>query len=366
MKTLFYIIFTFMIPASVVLAADSDTQTNEIFSNNLLGKLPSLNHWNDDTDVAWKNAFINHHGKPNNGIRIHAGNLFGQDIYMSFLYKKDEKNVFHFPDNENIFFNHEYYEIGSHIKGDWGNITLSFENSQIESYQGKPSLLDPGTFQDKPFLPSRISKKRTNGHGRLNLAEGVGLEIELEYLLNDSLGLDDSSLNLPTMAYSADLNTQFGNLSTRTVYFHMDRNHDFSRYGDYSFHPFRNKGFRPLYILTGAQSDIFTEDGVENSFSTETRKAGIDGIAFVADYKASPRIELHTAIGAANADKTPLGYDDYYGWEANMGIGYKILNNLTYELHLGYMATGDFFRNGDDDIETEDITIITQHLTMKF
>ncbi len=146
----------------------------------------------------------------------------------------------------------------------------------------------------------------------------------------------------------------------------MDRNHDLSQYGDYSLYSDKSRGFQPLYILTGARADIFTGDGGENSFSAQTRKAGMDGIAFIADYDATSRIKLHTAIGAANANKTPLGFDDYYGWEANIGLGYKILDNLTFELHLGYMATGDFFKRDDVEIETENITIVTQHLTLKF
>lgn len=355
---------TFMLPVAVVSAADPDLQPNKTFSNSHIGAFPVPIQWDNNGDAAWENAFVNQYGTANNGLRLHSGKLFGQEFDIRFLYKKNKERLF--PDDNNSFFNHDSYEIGSRIKGDWGNITLSFENRQIKHYHEKLPLIDQDTSWEKPFLSSTISTKRTNGYGRLDLAKGVGLNIELEYLTYNSTSLDDSSLNLPTLAYSANLNTQFGNFNTRTVYFHMDRNHDFSRYGDYSLHPFKEKGFRPLYILTGAQTDIFTEGGGEDSLLTQTRNARMDGIALIADYNASPRIKLRTAIGAANTDKTPLGHDDHYGWEANLGLGYKILNNLTYEVHLGYMATGDFFKKGDEDVEVEDITIITQHLTLKF
>ena len=355
----------FILPIALASTAEPSPQTNKNFSNSRIGEFSAPSQWDNDDDVAWKNAFVNQYSKPSNGLRILSGNLFGQDLDIRFLYKKNGQRFF--SDDDNSFFNHGYFEIGSRIEGDWGNITLSFENYLVNKrYHENLPLIDQDPSWDKPFLSSLTSTKRTNGRGRLDFVEGVGLDIELEYLAYDSIDPDNSNLTLPTLAYSADLNTQFGNFNTRTVYFHMDKNHDFSRHGDYSLHPYREKGFRPLYILTGAQTDFFTEDGGEDSLSTQTRNAEMDGIAIIADYKPSPRIKLHTAIGAANTDKTSLGTTDQYGWEANIGLGYKILDNLTYELHLGYMATGDVFKSGDEDVEIEDITIITQHLTLKF
>ena len=362
MKTLTYLITILLLSATQTMAAEPHYWAKEIFQQIPIGELepPSLSTVSNDT--AWKKFFINNHTKTENTIQISSGKLFDQEYNIRFLYQKNKLRL----DSESRLLDHEYYQLDSRINGDWGDITLSFENRQIESNTGKLLPTSPSPSQDESFLSSGFSKTRTNGRGRLKLPEGFGLEIELEYITSDSIDLEYSNLNPPTLAYSTNLSTSFGDLNTRTVYFHMDRNHDFSRYGDYSLDTNRTRGFRPLYILTGSQTDIFTADADSNSLSSHTRKGGIDGIAFIVAYKASPRIDLHTAIGAANADKTPVGYVDYYGWEANIGLGYKILDNLTYELHLGYMATGDYFKNGDEEIETDDITIITQHLTLKF
>lgn len=319
---------------------------------------------NRRADVAWKNAFLKQYGQSGSSTPLFSESFWGQTFDLNVSFAKEDPTAT--LENGSTLLGHNFFEIDSRITGDWGNITLSFEKEHITDIHDTSRPLDTTTSQDPAVIPSTLKTKRTSSQGRLNITENIGLAIELEYLYTHTGTLDDLGFNTTTLAYAADLNTSFGNLDTRTIYFHMDRNHDFSHYGDYSLHSHKGNQLRPLYILTGTQSDIFAEGDLADNFSTEVRQAGIDGIAFIADYKATPRLELHTAFGAANADKTPLNYDDYYGWEANMGIGYKILDNLTYEVHLGYMATGDFFQKGDDEADTEDISIITQHLTMKF
>lgn len=346
-----------------------------VFASNCLASKIDLDRHTESQDImaanqrfpssgnGWTDAYINPKSHTDTSIRVHSGKLFDNDYDIHFRYQ-NQKHLLH--DDEIAFLNRDYYEIDSRIKGDWGNITLSFQNSQTEGFKWQLSPTYPIDIDGKQPWQSTVTETRTNGHGSVNLYKGVGLKIEMEYLTIDNIN-SDPDINLPTLAYSADLNAKFGSLNTRTVYFHMDRNHDINRYWNYSLHPYKERGFRPLYILTGTKNDIFLDDGEENNFATQTRKAGMDGIAFVVDYKATPRIKLHTAVGAANTDKTPHGQIDNYGWEANLGLGYDILDNLTYELHLGYMATGDFFeKEHKEDIEPEDITIVTQHLTLKF
>ncbi len=360
MKELLSIISVCLISMSAPSVCASENSDSSLLSNRSSNSISSFDPWTDPQPVAWENAFINQNSTTATKVPFYSNKLFGQRFDVSTLFKREI-----LPKLDDPITGINYFEIDSRIKGDWGDITLSFENSHLGTEQ--PDLLSTPIPSDQQFAsPTKEFAIRTNGHGRLRLSDRFSLEIELEYLAGDSFGPDGPHLELPTLAYSADLNSKFGNLNTRTVYFHMDRNHDFSRYGDYSFSREKERGFRPLYILTGTQADIFSDDIGDSSFSSQTKSAGIDGIAFIADYKASPRIKLHTAIGAANADKTPLDSNNYFGWEANIGLGYKILDNLTYELHLGYMATGDFFKSNDVDVETEDMAIITQHLTLKF
>jgi len=66
------------------------------------------------------------------------------------------------------------------------------------------------------------------------------------------------------------------------------------------------------------------------------------------------------------ADKELPGYDDEYGFEYNVGAAYKLLDNLIYAVHLGYLDTGDFFKLGTKYQDTESILLASHHLTMSF
>ena len=47
-------------------------------------------------------------------------------------------------------------------------------------------------------------------------------------------------------------------------------------------------------------------------------------------------------------------------------MGYKIYDNLTYNAHFSYLATGDFFKMGETNTTTDDVYLIAHALSMKF
>jgi opacity protein-like surface antigen len=98
--------------------------------------------------------------------------------------------------------------------------------------------------------------------------------------------------------------------------------------------------------------------------------AGVHGVVLAADYAVSDRLKLHGAIGWAQADEAEItGYtnrDDDYGWEYNLGAAYKLLDNLTYEAHFGYLDTGDYFKSTATTDDTENVYLLTHSLTMTF
>ena len=83
------------------------------------------------------------------------------------------------------------------------------------------------------------------------------------------------------------------------------------------------------------------------------------------DYTVSEDLTLHSGLGWGMADDAPEGWDDGYGFEADLGLAYKLYQNLTYELHFGYWFVGDFADVGGT-VETEDVMLLSNHLTMKF
>ncbi|MFA6499640.1 MAG: hypothetical protein WC256_12975 [Desulfurivibrionaceae bacterium] len=127
--------------------------------------------------------------------------------------------------------------------------------------------------------------------------------------------------------------------------------------------------FEPLYILTGRHTGMLNNDIFSGNTGTMST-AGVHAIVAAADYAVSNQLTLHGAIGWAKADEAGTAArpnrDDSYGWEYNFGAAYKLLDNLIYEAHFGYLATGDFFKSINTADDTRNIYILTHSLTMTF
>ena len=124
--------------------------------------------------------------------------------------------------------------------------------------------------------------------------------------------------------------------------------------------------FEPLYILTGRHTGMLNND-LFSGYTSAMSRDGVHAIVLAADYAVSNQLTLHGAIGWAKADEVQIaGQDDAYGWEYNVGAAYKLLDNLTYEAHFGYLATGDYFNAGGATDITNNVYLLTHSLTMSF
>jgi len=135
--------------------------------------------------------------------------------------------------------------------------------------------------------------------------------------------------------------------------------------------------FSPLYILTGRHTGMLNND-IFNGQTAGMSTSGVHAFVLAADYAVSNQLSLHGAVGYAKADEASqtnfagtyvngyAGRDDSYGWEYNVGAAYKLLDNLTYEAHFGYLATGDYFKSSVAADNTENIYVLTHSLTMSF
>lgn len=131
--------------------------------------------------------------------------------------------------------------------------------------------------------------------------------------------------------------------------------------------------FQPLYIATSPYSNITTgEDGsygfvMTSLGGTNVHNTGVKAYVLAADYQVDPQLALHAALGAAYADKTANTIDDEFGKEFDVGLKYQIMSNLAYELHLGYLWAGDFFKGTSaTNYRTDDIYQIDHSLTLSF
>ena len=123
-----------------------------------------------------------------------------------------------------------------------------------------------------------------------------------------------------------------------------------------------------LYIFSDAMDTVLSRD--EELFHKS--QAGINEIPFQgmviqAAYSPLSNITIHSSIGLSNtsADEN-LAYTERVGWELDLGVAYKFLNKFAYEVHFGYMDTGELFTESNRYTDVKDITIVTNKLTMSF
>ncbi len=78
------------------------------------------------------------------------------------------------------------------------------------------------------------------------------------------------------------------------------------------------------------------------------------------------KLDIMASVAYARADKPNTVLDREYGWEADLTATYKITNNLSYMLGMGYLFTGDYYKgtNGDNDINNDFLVI--NKLTLTF
>ena len=217
-------------------------------------------------------------------------------------------------------------------------------------------------------------KQQLTAYGKYKM-DNLFLNAELTHFFgeidNDATGTPDSDYD--SWAAMLQVGGKFDALTPSLMYFYasgQDRNEIVANGGD-TENALGTAGtgelFEPLYILTGRHTGMLNND-IFSRNTSDMSKAGVHAVVLAADYAVSDRLKLHGAIGWAQADEEQLaGQDDEYGWEYNIGAAYKLLDNLTYEAHFGYLDTGDFFNGaGNTPNITENVYLLTHSLTMTF
>jgi hypothetical protein len=129
---------------------------------------------------------------------------------------------------------------------------------------------------------------------------------------------------------------------------------------------FETSRFKPL-MITNSTSDVFGEDPFGTSFSSQVTGTAPHGWAIAAEYLPTPNLAFHGAIGITSAAWDANSETDLQSsWEANIGVVYNFFNSLAYEVHFGYMDTGDLFQEVDTYSEVESILMISNQLTLSF
>ncbi|MEN8140946.1 MAG: hypothetical protein ABFR97_06945 [Thermodesulfobacteriota bacterium] len=119
--------------------------------------------------------------------------------------------------------------------------------------------------------------------------------------------------------------------------------------------------FAPFTVLTNTDTGLLTAEKAGVNANAAMVNAGVIACGFFADVATSDSLTLHAGVGYALAESEPAGADDEYGWEVDLGLSYKLNDNLSYHLDAGYLMAGDFF-----GADPEDVILVTNGVSMTF
>ncbi|MGW8194409.1 MAG: hypothetical protein ACWGOX_09110 [Desulforhopalus sp.] len=125
----------------------------------------------------------------------------------------------------------------------------------------------------------------------------------------------------------------------------------------------------PLLISSSAADVLNSDhDRIVTGIEPLAQPTNMDGFAFAAEFDATESLSLYGAFGMARNLWTPDAkpFSNESSWEANLGIIYKLLGNFSYELHFGYMDTGDLFSDRSSYTNEDSIIMISNKLTLSF
>jgi len=132
------------------------------------------------------------------------------------------------------------------------------------------------------------------------------------------------------------------------------------------------RDYNPYQIMMGDYMNLWNADNplsgnsIHPSLITDGGNAGLWSLGGYVGFAMSPQISLSGEVGYFAATDEPADYDSEYGWEIGVGMSYKLMDNLNYNLHFSYLMTGDYFKQGSDDLATEDIYLVANALSMSF
>ncbi|MEN8190490.1 MAG: hypothetical protein ABFS19_11625 [Thermodesulfobacteriota bacterium] len=135
----------------------------------------------------------------------------------------------------------------------------------------------------------------------------------------------------------------------------------------YSLENSGSASFYTLQILPEALDTVHNRGADLHGEARQNNLENLSGFAIKAAYAPTTNITLHSSLGLTDKEELEqIDYTDRVGWEIDLGVAYRLLNNLTYEIHFGYMDTGEVFKQSNSFTDIEDVTIFTNKLTMSF
>jgi hypothetical protein len=156
-----------------------------------------------------------------------------------------------------------------------------------------------------------------------------------------------------------------------------------------------NRSFYPTLILWNDDYQNNMGNLTGNATGTNRRtgqtyavRQEMDNVWFYQVYagvKPMPKMDINLAFSIASADKKPksdvgaVGSPGYYtgvnvteyvsaqyGTELDLTASYKIYDNLTYMIGMGYLWTGDYFKGYNTNAQLSNNYLLSHKLTLSF
>lgn len=84
-------------------------------------------------------------------------------------------------------------------------------------------------------------------------------------------------------------------------------------------------------------------------------------------FNVTPKLNLDLQFWYLQADQTPSGFvSKDYGYEVDMTATYKIYDNLSYMVGMGYFVTGDYFKGKSSSNKVGNDYLVLNKLTLNF
>ena len=132
------------------------------------------------------------------------------------------------------------------------------------------------------------------------------------------------------------------------------------------FSPVNSIRYKPL-LITNTKADILGADRFRDAITgTSGDRGAANGFAVAAEYSPLSKLAIQGVVGVTKNSWDANTTDTSSSWEANLGVIYKMFGNLRYEMHFGYMDTGDLFKERNSYTDVESILMISNQLTMSF
>ena len=234
-------------------------------------------------------------------------------------------------------------------KGDIGSTTVALWHTRVDK--------DLGDYDNTHFWFT----------GTYNFG-GVGISSEARYIFGD----DAAGNDLGSLAAMVTASMGFDNLTAGVITFYCQGDDTFD--GD-------NEGaacaggtgndYNPFLVATGDYFGLLNGD--KGGYLGALGVAGVSGngdqpgaiaAALFGILQASDKMSFNAAIGHIWAD-ADFGVDDKIGLEVDLGMTYKLMDNLAYTAQFGFLKPGDMIEDllGNS---ANDIYVLLHSITMTF